>query len=321
MTTVERITYNWVKKEVSDIKNKRFLTLAMVFILAMFTMLGCAANKNVQKVNDKGFMWEIEKDGAKAYLFGSIHIGNEDMFPMSELAEEAFEASDNLVVEINLNNINMFSVMNRMSYPNGDDVYKHLTEEGKMKLDQTLENYSIDPNFVKKYKLWVIEQMIMDFEYKKLGYSSEYAVDKYFTDKAEEAEKEILELESMELQLDLFDNMYSNDEKSSLEDLNVEEAAQQTEDMYNAYQNADEDVLRELVIDSFKNEYPEQYDIMFTKRNIGMADKIEGYLNSQGTYFVVAGAGHYIGEDSVVKILEERGYTVKNLNEKQEESN
>ena len=43
------------------------------------------------------------------------------------------------------------------------------------------------------------------------------------------------------------------------------------------------------------------------QRNVGMADKIATFLNGSGSYFVLVGAAHYIGDNSIIKLLERRG--------------
>lgn len=57
----------------------------------------------------------------------------------------------------------------------------------------------------------------------------------------------------------------------------------------------------------------EEYNkAMLIDRNIGMAKKIDGYLKNgkKEEYFIVVGAAHYLGEHGIVKLLEEKGYTV-----------
>jgi uncharacterized protein YbaP (TraB family) len=41
--------------------------------------------------------------------------------------------------------------------------------------------------------------------------------------------------------------------------------------------------------------------------------KIEGYLRSGKTYFVVAGAAHMGGENRVLALLRQRGYRIEQL--------
>jgi uncharacterized protein YbaP (TraB family) len=41
-----------------------------------------------------------------------------------------------------------------------------------------------------------------------------------------------------------------------------------------------------------------------------MTDKIKSYLEKEGDFFVVVGAGHLVGERSIVDLLRAEGYTV-----------
>ena len=52
------------------------------------------------------------------------------------------------------------------------------------------------------------------------------------------------------------------------------------------------------------------YDKLFFSRNRKMADKIKTYLQKEGDFFVVVGAGHLVGDRSVVDLLRAEGYTV-----------
>lgn len=41
--------------------------------------------------------------------------------------------------------------------------------------------------------------------------------------------------------------------------------------------------------------------------------KAKGYLNAGGSYFVIVGAGHIIGERGIVELLKSKGYIVEQL--------
>jgi uncharacterized protein YbaP (TraB family) len=53
------------------------------------------------------------------------------------------------------------------------------------------------------------------------------------------------------------------------------------------------------------------YEKLIYERNRRMVSKIEGYLKGNGTYFVVVGAGHLIGEKGIVETLGKKGYRVE----------
>jgi uncharacterized protein YbaP (TraB family) len=44
-----------------------------------------------------------------------------------------------------------------------------------------------------------------------------------------------------------------------------------------------------------------------------MISKIERYLDSEGTYFVIVGAGHLVGKKGILELLKSKGYAVEQL--------
>ncbi|MGZ3595181.1 MAG: TraB/GumN family protein, partial [Syntrophales bacterium] len=55
------------------------------------------------------------------------------------------------------------------------------------------------------------------------------------------------------------------------------------------------------------------YDKLIYKRNSNMAQKIDGYLNTNKTYFVVVGAAHLLGDKGIIQLLKDKGYSVEQL--------
>ena len=53
-------------------------------------------------VNDRALFWQVQSDTAKVYLLGSIHFADESFYPLRNKIEQAFNTSDYLVVEINI---------------------------------------------------------------------------------------------------------------------------------------------------------------------------------------------------------------------------
>jgi uncharacterized protein YbaP (TraB family) len=47
----------------------------------------------------QSFLWEVKSDTATVYLFGTIHVGKKDMYPLAPLIEQALAASEALAVE------------------------------------------------------------------------------------------------------------------------------------------------------------------------------------------------------------------------------
>lgn len=113
-----------------------------------------------------------------------------------------------------------------------------------------------------------------------------------------ELNKPILELESIEFQLDMLDQLSPELQETLLQETIdeyglIEDMIQEMGEMW---KNGDEEMLLLITEESAQNE--ELNKVMIDDRNITMTEQIETYLNADdpSTYFVVAGAGHMLGE-------------------------
>jgi uncharacterized protein YbaP (TraB family) len=52
---------------------------------------------------------------------------------------------------------------------------------------------------------------------------------------------------------------------------------------------------------------------LFEERNLRMTSKIDGYLNSDGSYFVIVGAGHLVGKRGIIELIKSKGSVVEQL--------
>lgn len=52
---------------------------------------------------------------------------------------------------------------------------------------------------------------------------------------------------------------------------------------------------------------------MVLDRNNNMAEKINEYLKTDDTYFVITGVDHCVGTDSIINLLKNKGYKVERI--------
>jgi len=100
---------------------------------------------------------------------------------------------------------------------------------------------------------------------------------------------------------------------STLLDLNVIE--KEMDSLIEAWENGNVVKTEEILMRGLE-QYPEILPIVdkiFYQRNIKMAAKIENYLDTNDTYFVVVGAGHLVGEKGIVQLLKKKGYSLHQL--------
>ncbi|MCV6605024.1 MAG: TraB/GumN family protein, partial [Porticoccaceae bacterium] len=80
------------------------------------------------------------------------------------------------------------------------------------------------------------------------------------------------------------------------------------------WKQGDESTIEKIAVDSMDSGSKESsalVDAFLYDRNRGMAEKVEGFIQKGGTYFVVAGSAHFVGDKGVPVLLRKAGYSVE----------
>ncbi|WP_054957661.1 TraB/GumN family protein [Paenibacillus dakarensis] len=268
------------------------------------------------KEGARGFMWEVEHNGNTVYLVGSIHVADDSFFPLREEFEEAFAEADYLGVEIDISKAadekQQQLITNMSMYQDGTTLKDHVSKETYEQLTAILKQFKLETNAMDAFKPWVVESTLSSLQWMAAGYEADAGIDLHFIQRAIERKLPIVELESYQSQLGMFDNfskeLQEKNLKNTLDNFNVLDDSMEL--MADMWKTGDDQRLLEFT-DSMAVD-PEYNKAMLIDRNIGMADKIEGYLNSgkKEEYFVVVGAAHYLGEHGIIKLLQDKGYNV-----------
>ncbi len=157
-----------------------------------------------------------------------------------------------------------------------------------------------------------LEQLIID----ELGYKAELGIDYYFLNKAITDNKNILELETVEFQVGLLSS-FSDDLMIQVlrDDVENPPTKEDFEELFSAWEEGDISKMESIVFGPLiqKPELSSYYEKMFDERNINMANQIFDFLGDDESYFVVVGAGHLVGDKGLINLMNERHYTVTQL--------
>ena len=82
--------------------------------------------------------------------------------------------------------------------------------------------------------------------------------------------------------------------------------------MIGAWKVGDGKLLNELMSEEMK-EGEKVRELMLTNRNKNWIPEIEKALEGPQNIFFLVGAGHLVGKDSVVELLQKRGHTLEQL--------
>ena len=267
----------------------------------------------------KSFLWRVQSKTNAVYILGSIHYLKKEMYPLDEKIEKAFERSDILVVEANINDIKKGDIQKLIekAFYQGDDILeKHVLAETFELLKKELENLNLPLEIVNRQRPWFLALTLASLETLKLGFDPNYGIDKYFLSKAKE-KKRVLELESFDYQINLFSQLSERDQELlllyALKDIHM--LKQELDKLIEAWTSGDTKGVESTLTRSLSEDgrLAPIYEKLIYERNRKTVSRIEDFLQAKETYFVIVGAGHLVGNQGIIEILKEKGYLLEQL--------
>lgn len=275
--------------------------------------------QDVLSQSKKSFLWRVQSKTNTVYILGSMHYLKKEMYPLAEKIERAFERSDILVVEANINDIKKEQIQKLIGtafYEGDDRLEKHVSAETFDLLKKEGDSLGLPLEIVNKQRPWFLALTLASLETLKLGFDPNYGIDKYFLSKAKE-KKRVLELESFDYQINLFSQLSERDQELlllyTLKDIDIlkEELDKLTEAWTSGDMKGVEATLTKILLEDGR--LAPIYEKLIYERNTKMVSKIEDFLQAKETYFVIAGAGHLVGTPGIIEILRKRGYLLEQL--------
>ena len=279
---------------------------------------------NVNAANDKAFFWKVSSEKATVYLLGSIHFADTSFYPLRSEINNAFENSQTLVVELDVTGVTAERYNKLLAtsgtYKNGASIEDDLSTETLSALHERLKLLGIEYASVKQLKPGVLVLTLTSVQLMQLGLDPALGIDLHFLNMIESAaeSKEVVELESIEQQFNLFLDIADGDLllKETLH--SMEESEEMMADIIRYWKAGDEAAMNNLLFEDTLKEYPAFetiYESLFYERNHQMTKKIDLMLSrpkkTGNSYFVVVGSGHLIGEKGIVNALKKKGYQVE----------
>ncbi|HSN20930.1 MAG TPA: TraB/GumN family protein [Usitatibacter sp.] len=269
----------------------------------------------------QNFLWRVDSLASHVWLFGTIHAGKAEWYPLPKAVDEAFADSPTLVVEADITDkAAMDKYAPAMAYAPPDSLRNHVPPQDYARMLKLLPRYGIPESQVAQMKPFIAASLLVFAEWTRLGYLPQLGVDTYLLDRAKDERKAVVELEGVATQAKLMDTLTPEENRLALEGTlgAIEQglAAEQIEGMVHAWQVGDPNLMLEVA-----RRYDEkvkgaaQLDEKFVwSRHDAMVAKISGWLEDErGPRFIAVGALHLAGPRGLVAKLRERGYGVKQI--------
>jgi uncharacterized protein YbaP (TraB family) len=290
-------------------------SLVRWFALCLALVAGTAAAEDARTL-----LWEARTGAKTVYLFGTIHVGRADMYPLPKSVEDAWRASRTVALEAEIwNQDAVLSAMQIGVLPAGRSLERELPAELYAKLQRTLAANNVPPEAIRQLKPFMAMFTLVQLEYMKLGYVPEAGLDLHFAQRAVAEGKPLVGLETISGQMKMMDGLSAPLQQAmltmTLEDIGAGSMAPMANRLVSSWRTGDALTVHEM-LDSEASRLPaplaEEFREKFLgRRNRAMLAGIEKTLAGSDTVFVAIGALHLIGPDSIIDLLARKGFAIR----------
>jgi hypothetical protein len=241
----------------------------------------------------------------------------QNIYPLDKVIEDAFDKSDVLAVEANVNdvgNLDIGKLMDRAFYQGDDTLEKHVSRDTYDLVKKEFAGSGILLDLIDRQKPWFLALTLSSIELVQLGFDPTLGIDMHFLSKAE-GKKKIAELESVDYQINLLSRFSDREQEAFLLNTLKESKTmdQEVNGLVRAWKSGDTKTVESVLTKSDDAGMASVNEKILYERNGHMASRIEDYLRGRETYFVVVGAGHLVGSRGIIEILKGKGFAAEQL--------
>lgn len=277
----------------------------------------CSAAFAADAPAEHHILWSLQGKTNKVYLLGSFHLLKAtETLPAA--MDSAYADAEALLMEIDMDDLDpaqmQQDVVDLAMLPPDQTLQQQLGPETYGQFVSKLRPLNVDPALLDHFRPWFAAITLVQVQLMKLGFDSGSGVEMRLTQRATEDHKPIHGLETAREQLEIMARLPDKQQREfllySVDD--AERTASELDAMLNAWRRGDAAAMAKLLQEGF-DEYPDLYRPLTVERNRKWIPQIEQLLDDKDDYLVVVGALHLVGTDSVIDLLERKGYKIKQL--------
>lgn len=287
----------------------------MLLLLCALVSSALRAQEAKTSAGSHHTLWKIQGKQATVYLLGSVHALQEKDYPLPSVIENAFTNARVVAFETDIGELEnpaiAMKMMSKSQLPEGQTLESVLSPEVYKAFMKHAEDSGTPGMMVDHMKPAMAAMTLEIFELLKMGMNPQFGVDKHFYPLAQSAGKEILPLETVDYQLDLITGFSKEEDelvmKSTLKE--IDNVKKDIGELIKAWREGDADKLQKLMNDAMADS-PAIYKRLLTNRNHNWIPKIEELVRGDKNAIIIVGAGHLVGKEGVVELLQKDGLKV-----------
>jgi len=276
-----------------------------------------------------GLLSYIEYGDNRAYIFGSMHVGRPDMFPLAPVVMSAMERADVFAFEFDFNEEFSFegiiTIFELMMLPEGETLETYLPPEAYAHLLHILSTFDefdmSEMEEIGAFRPAVIDLTLALLIDEIVGVDSMYSVDDFVFDFANGLGRPVLGLATMEHQMSLLLAPPFDVEVAVVMSMTDQDTlANETRRLTEAYIYQDMVALRRMVNAPVDRSNPAEVymaDVMMRQRTGEFSAEIDRLLRETEeptTFFITIGIAHLMHDlGNAFYNLENMGHTINEL--------
>ena len=268
----------------------------------------------------QGLLWQVQApDGRISHVLGTFHTSDPRVLALPAPVVEALEQSETLAVEIVLTPLEQQAMAMAAMLTDGRSLEQILGPELFARSAIAAQSYGLGAAQLRLFKPWGLLSLFAmppeEIERQQRGIR---ALDFHLQDLAKSQGKQVVALETVDEQIELFDSLSDAEQVMLLESTLDEQEENPTlfEDMLRDYLARDLASIQGMMTELSKDADPDFQarfaERMIDRRNLTMVRRAEPLLR-RGRALVAVGALHLPGPEGILSLLAERGYEVSRV--------
>ncbi len=301
---------------------RRILYIFMPISLLLFSTISLSS---AEVLNGEGLFWKIEKDGRKpSYLLGTMHVPDKRVLKIMDEVEPYLTKAKIAYFEIEPNYREWRETINIKLRDDDRTVDEFLPEEVYKKVVEISKGRELKEDDLKLLELWVVYEIVRALPYDEENSKEvrkDRRLDTQLREMALEKNVKVKGLEGTRERSNLLHDLNQDIFIDAIirivnEPRPTKTAEEHLEEGILIYVARDTGAFYERMEEELKGEPAEIYEIEKTRmldiRNLNMVNGMTKGL-IKGNSFTAVGAAHLPGEQGIVNILTDRGYTVTRM--------
>ncbi len=292
--------------------------------LSLFVLLfsGCATNQGPGVVSSdvplcspgSPALYTAQDQDTTLHLFGTVHLLKPETQWRNPSFTKAWTAADTVMFEADVDSTEAQSAVAALVRQHGvlaqgDSLFGYLNEDQSTQMQDFAESLGAPRQAFAPLKPWMASIQISMQHLIRSGYAPGAGVESVLATQAKSDGKALVYLESLEDQVLAMSSLPMPDQLAMLNAtlVGLQDDPDGLDRLVDNWSQGNQQALAEEFVDIDALGSQEVYEALMVRRNQNWVPPIQALMNEPGVKFVAVGAGHMVGEDSVLAMLAGQG--------------